>query len=425
MELLIEPKIALVDEELNIIVSGLAPKEEIKITATMRFPWASCEVYESFAQFTADLDGNVDLSKQKPDSGTYDYIDNMGLITSLQKVSSEGVNIALNLSIEESLFIDFTCTSNNGQSSVKVERLFKSPEVIRQSIHDEFVGELFYQNSTTDKTVIMLGGSDGERSGLSLLAGPLASRGVNVLTVGYFNEDTLPAKLEEIPLEYFEKVFSWIKKNPLTKDTDICIHGTSKGGELALLLASRYDFITKVVVSAPHGYCFQALDGMMSGKLVSSWSYGGKSLPFIPVKNELFFEHQKCCIEKDIPFGLATTYKRSVELAANRDKARIKIENAHADLLLIAGQDDNIWNTYEACVEIVGYLSKSNYIYDYKLLAYEGMGHSLPIPYIIPLSETLSIPMEKGVFTSGGTVKGNAHGQSDSWKKTIEFLCHS
>ncbi|MDY7993421.1 acyl-CoA thioester hydrolase/BAAT C-terminal domain-containing protein [Paenibacillus polymyxa] len=50
------------------------------------------------------------------------------------------------------------------------------------------------------------------------------------------------------------------------------------------------------------------------------------------------------------------------------------------------------------------------------------LGHSLPLPFIIPLSETLNLKMGGGVFTCGGTLKGNSFGQSDSWQKTIEFF---
>ncbi|WP_223068666.1 acyl-CoA thioester hydrolase/BAAT C-terminal domain-containing protein [Paenibacillus caui] len=422
MKVQITPRVALVDERIHIYVTELPPGAKLKITASMHFPWAISEKYESFAWFTADANGSVDLSKHKPDAGTYDYIDSMGLIASFQKVSSGGGNIALDLSIDESLFIDIVCESGQDRESVTLERMFKLPEVKRLQITDEFKGELFYADHSNNKTVVVLGGSDGKRSALSLLSGPLASRGFNVLTVGYFNEEGLPEKLEEIPLEYFEKVFSWLKKNPLTHASEIYVHGTSKGGELALLLASRYNFISKVAVSAPHAYCFQALDGLMSDSNVSSWSYEGKSLPFIPVDNDIFYEHQRSCLEKNTPFGFTTTYRKSVEIAKNKEDARIKIENAHADLLLIAGQEDNVWNTYDACVEVMDALAKHNYQYDYNLLAYKDLGHTLPIPYVVPISETLNIKMGSGVFTCGGTLQGNSYGQADSWQKTIAFF---
>lgn len=46
----------------------------------------------------------------------------------------------------------------------------------------------------------------------------------------------------------------------------------------------------------------------------------------------------------------------------------------------------------------------------------------MPVPYIIPISETLSMNMMGGVFSSGGTIEGNAEGQFKSWERTIEFF---
>lgn len=89
MKLQVQPRIAIIDEKIDFCVTGLPPEDKIKITASMHFPWAVSEKYQSFAWFTADSNGSVDLSKQKPDSGTYDYIDSMGLIASLQKINSE------------------------------------------------------------------------------------------------------------------------------------------------------------------------------------------------------------------------------------------------------------------------------------------------------------------------------------------------
>ncbi|MGK5507494.1 acyl-CoA thioester hydrolase/BAAT C-terminal domain-containing protein [Brevibacillus formosus] len=422
MKLFVGPVIALIDEPIQITVTNLSPAAKLFITATMHFPWAPTEAYEASALFIADSNGTVDLSKQKPDEGTYDFIDSMGLIASMQKVSSKGANIALNISAEHPLVIEMYFECGEERDTVRLERMFKSPGVISQKIHDPFVGELFYTPCTNYKTIVVLGGSDGSLDSLSLIAGPLASRGFHVLNVGYFGLEGLPEKLEEIPLEYFEKIFAWLKDNPITQANEIYVHGTSKGGELALLLASRYEVIKKVAASAPHAYCFQALDGLMSGKNVSSWSYAGKSLPFIPVDNDIFFEHQRHCLDLHTPFGFTTTYRESMNRAANKEAARIKIENANADILLIAGQQDNVWNTYDGCLDVMEALAKHNYPYEYNLLAYPDLGHSLPVPYIIPLCETLSVQMPLGEFTSGGTLQGNCHAQADSWQKTVAFF---
>lgn len=48
-----------------------------------------------------------------------------------------------------------------------------------------------------------------------------------------------------------------------------------------------------------------------------------------------------------------------MERARNKEEARIKIENANENLLLISGHQDNIRNTNEACVEIMSILKKT------------------------------------------------------------------
>lgn len=128
----------------------------------------------------------------------------------------------------------------------------------------------------------------------------------------------------------------------------------------------------------PHIYCFQALDGLMSGKNVSSWTYQGKSIPFIEVDNNIFFADQKKDNEQGIPFGFLSTYRKSIEKAA--------IINI-------------IWNCY--LTKIWG---------------------TLPIPYVLPLYMTLRMPLNGGMSSIGETVEGNIEGQVQSFKRTISFF---
>ena len=73
----------------------------------MCLPWAKSVAYESFAWFTADSTGHVDLSKQKPDTGTYDFVDSMGPILSMQSKDKNAIKkIGQNISVNESIFIE-------------------------------------------------------------------------------------------------------------------------------------------------------------------------------------------------------------------------------------------------------------------------------------------------------------------------------
>jgi esterase/lipase len=209
-----------------------------------------------------------------------------------------------------------------------------------------------------------------------------------------------------------------LMKNSITNSKEIQVLGISKGGELALLLASRYSFITKVAAFAPHAYCFQATNY----KNVSSWTYEGKSLPFIRLKNHIVFADIISCFIKNKPFGFTYTYKKGVDSAKNKEAARIKIENAKADILLFAGKQDNIWNAYDGCIQIMEDLRKHNFQNSYDFYGYEEAGHPFYAPYIIPVGETMFKLAPRLVFSSGGNLAGNAYAQVDSWEKAIGFF---
>ncbi|HTY89690.1 MAG TPA: acyl-CoA thioesterase/bile acid-CoA:amino acid N-acyltransferase family protein [Methanocella sp.] len=418
MKLEIQPLVALCDEKVSIRVSGLPASEKVKISASMSLPWAKTVVLESFAWFTADQGGNVDLSKQKPDAGTYDYVDGMGLIASMGLVSGDIKDIGQNISVDENLFIDIVAENGPDRTTAKLERLFKSPDIKRLGIREEFVGDLFYTDDKNNQTIVFLGGSGSGLGPNMPVAAALASHGFNVLSLPYFGEKGLPAQLSEIPLEYFERVFKWLSENPITGGKAIQLLGMSKGAELALLLASRYPFITKVAVWAPHAYCFQGI----AFKNVSSWTHGGKQLPFIQLKNRWVFESAIRGMIKNEPFTFTYTYKKGLKVAKNKEAARIKIENSNADLLLFATTDNGMWNTYDGCMQIMDTLRQSNYPHKYDLVIYEGAGEPFYVPYILPAGETTMKMAPRLVLSMGGTLKANAFTKADSWEKTIRFF---
>jgi esterase/lipase len=419
MKLTVEPLVALCDEKLHIRISGLPPFRKVRVSASMHLPWAKSVQYDSFAWFTTDSLGNLDLANQKPDSGTYDFIDSMGLIVSMKSQDPKAIKkIGQNISVDENLFIDIVAECEQDRASVRLERLFMANNIKRQRISDEFVGELFYSEDGDYPLIVLLGGSGSSLSSNSPIAAVLASRGFNVLSVAYFGDKGLPAQLSEIPLEYFEKVFMWLSENPLTRGKEIRILGVSKGAELALILASRHAFIKKMALFAPHAYCFQGL----AFKNVSSWTYQGKSLPFIRLKNHWLFTNIINCFIKNEPFGYTHTYKKGLDAAQNREAARIKVENARASLLLFTSKECNMWNTYDGCVQIMDTLKKFSYQYGCDMVVYENAGEPYYVPYVIPASESKLKIAPRLILSTGGDLQGNAHAQVDSWTKAIEFL---
>jgi len=419
MKLQIQPVAALCDERVSIRVSELPPLGKVRINASMCFPWADDVPFESFAWFTADSTGVVDLSKQKPDSGTYDFIDSMGLIVSMKSQDPKAIEkIVQNISVSQSMFIDIVAECGQDRVNVKIERFFMTRDIKRQRISDEFVGDFFYSENANPQTIVWCGGSGSNLDVNSPIAAVLASRGFNVLAVAYFGEKGIPAELSEIPLEYFERVFAWLSENPITSGKEVWILGMSKGAELALILASRYPFITKMALFAPHAYCFQGI----AFKNVSSWTYEGKSLPFIQLKNRWIFASMISGFIKNRPFQFTDTYLKGLRVAQNKEAARIKIENAQADLLLFTSKQCGMWNTFDGSVDIMNTLREHNYPHRYDLVVYEDAGEPYNVPYVFPVGVTTMKMAPRLVLSMGGTLQGNAHARTDSWERAIQFF---
>ena len=150
---------------------------------------------------------------------------------------------------------------------------------------DGLVGDFFHNGSgERRKTVILLGGSEGGMfwSRVRPLLGAFLERGNNLLSLAYFKTPGLPDTLEEIPLEYFKRAFGWLDAQPEVFPGFYALVGASKGGELALLLGSRYPAVRAVVALNPSSVVWQGIPRSrfrlgQGGK--SSWSYQGNGCP--------------------------------------------------------------------------------------------------------------------------------------------------
>ena len=102
-----------------------------------------------------------------------------------------------------------------------------------------FTGSLF--SPETQKKlpgVILMPGSDGGVP--EDLAQFIASHGYLVLALGIFGLESLPPFLENIHLEYFQKVMEWFGNISGLKKNSLILFGYSRGGELALLLGTIF-----------------------------------------------------------------------------------------------------------------------------------------------------------------------------------------
>ncbi len=241
--------------------------------------------------------------------------------------------------------------------------------------------------------IMFLGGSEGGIPNFSVE--PFTAKGYPCIKVGYFRTEHTPDHLEMIPLEYFEKAIGMFKSQSEVKEKKIVVIGVSKGGELALLLASIYKQIEGVVAIVPSSVVFQGLGPGGS----SSWSYKeGKPVPFVPWYEP--FDYSKVVNNQ-----WGELYKLSLTQTDAVEKAVIKVEQINGPILIITGKEDKMWPSSQMGDMITKRLKENKFPHWYKHYAYENAGHVF----------NEESPM-------GGTSDGNKKAGIDSEKRIFDFL---
>ncbi len=204
----------------------------------------------------------------------------------------------------------------------------------------------FYENPNKPLVVIIGGSSSGIPIISSDLLEYLKSK-YNVLLLAYFGMGDLPKKLERIPLEYFINAVTYFKNKLNLTDNDVILIGNSKGGELVLLLISKYVHPHVAIACVPSCYVWQSIPDNNSIDItpVSSWTFNNKDIPFIEYH----------LTEKLINYAMKKEYlpiyEESIKMNRNKN-AIIKLNNYKGKLLLLSAEIDHYWPSKEMCTLI-------------------------------------------------------------------------
>jgi dienelactone hydrolase len=234
--------------------------------------------------------------------------------------------------------------------------------------NDGFAGK-FNPSSSTEKRigVLVLGGSEG---GLpERLAKPIIDAGFPTLALAYFNYEGLPLELENIPLEYFNKAKLWLQSQTNVNSEKIIIVGWSKGAELALLLASRDADINKVVAIAPSSVAWAGILRDWTKVPSSSWTEQGKGLTHVAFKPSGQVN------------GLLDLYTQSLENRSDNGKADIPVEKIAGNVVLMTGEDDEIWPSSRMAMSICERIN-ANQNGTCEHLNFSGLDHLLDYKFI-------------------------------------------
>lgn len=253
-------------------------------------------------------------------------------------------------------------------------------EVLVEMIDQGLVQGYYLRASEADSlgAAIVFGGSEGSCNYQK--AEVLAKAGFEVLALFFFSKPNLPKELKQVPIELFEAALEYVKKN-FTNSTKLIVLGESKGAELALLLGSEYsERIDKIIGIVPSSHIFYGLGNM--DVETSSWTKSGQDIPFLSLKSVRKsgrlatirpFLHYLIRTLRKKPASFREIYGLCIKLNENREAARIKVENFQGELLLIAGDDDQLWPSDLMVKE----LQQRRQDLPTEVLIFPGVGHSI------------------------------------------------
>lgn len=412
VEIIINQESNFYNKPIDIKVYNLPPSKKVKLSLNVID--AKEHSWNSYAFYISDKNGQIDLSTAASVGGSYLGIHPMGLFWSMkskdyhQIATNKGFDTTITISIQEEIL---TQKSFYRQSSRELNKL----NIQGVQKRDSIIANYYLPHSNKKlPAIIFLGGSGGnfrqERTTL------YANEGFAVLDLKYFKGEGLPDGIIEIPLEYVRKAHQWLMKQPGIDSTKIGIIGRSRGSELAMLYATKFN-VSFVISQAPSNVVWF---GWEDGK--SSWAYKNKPFTYAEYTDE---DSER--IELEMKKNGEQYHDGPKFLSAFKNQhlintAAIHIEDIKCPILFISGKDDKVWPSTMMANMMVKRLIEKNFQHEFIHLAYEDAGHNFAgggqgcgIPYL---------PAEDYSNSSarGGTDKGNALASINSWHQILKFI---
>lgn len=416
MALNVNPTRVGIGDPIAVQLSGLAPEAQatLVVEATDQFG----NTWRSAATYAADAQGEIDIARVAPLSGSYEGADPAGPFWSMTCVPVGEMMSPF------PILKSYTVAAlvNDATVATQTVERFASHDVARLEVSGDVVGAYFVPAELREPgpALIVLGGSEGGFN--AAWAEVVASQTrLPVLALAYFGAPGLPPTLQNIPLETIEQGIAWLEQQPQVTPGRIGMVGASRGGELAMLSASLFPQVKAVVGYTPSGVMWE---GIGEGD-TPSWTWRGQPLPYLHYIDDPAIDAEFAKAKAEgTPFFDAPSFELALDRQQDRiADATIPVEQSQAAFLLIGNPGDGVWPSDRLSQIAIDRLRAHNHPRRYELLSYEGGGHMLvPYPYYPTTMRQFYLPTV-GVWEGlGGTAAGAAHAASDSWPRVKEFL---
>jgi hypothetical protein len=276
-----------------------------------------------------------------------------------------------------------------------------------QELIEPWEGILITPGPASRTGVLVLAGSSGridrERARI------LAQEGMTAMSIRWFGGPGQPPGICEIPLETFVSAVDLLESTGVRR---ICLLGSSKGAEAALLTAVHDPRVDGVVAMSPTSVVWGNVGPGRDGRhrpYRSSWTWKGQPLPFVPYDDDW-----TAAEPANGPVAVRGWYERSQRTFADMIRtAEIPVEETRADLLLVAGGDDEMWPSLPFAERLVARRRAAGRTA--RLISRAEAGHRPRLPGEGPAPESPR-------FLHGGDAVADAELGAAAWPHILDLL---
>ena len=232
---------------------------------------------------------------------------------------------------------------------------------------------LYLGDSDNQPLIVAFGGAEGgidwHRNHMKSKRDSLIQKGYAILAIGYFNAEGTPKNLDRISLDAISDTIMNIAKNPKIDESKIALIGGSRGGELVLNLASRFDHFNAVIAMSTSNVSFPAITWSAN---TSSWTYKGKEVAYVPASLKT--------ISPALKGDLYSAHKIMLEDKEASKKAEIQVENINGAILILSGKNDDQWPATEMSDQLIKRLKNKKFKHYNEHIKLDG-GHIAPLEH--------------------------------------------
>ncbi|MHB1058406.1 MAG: acyl-CoA thioester hydrolase/BAAT C-terminal domain-containing protein [Rhodanobacter sp.] len=233
--------------------------------------------------------------------------------------------------------------------------------------------QLFLGEGARQPLLVGLGGAEGGNAWASRHwkgeRDALVKQGYAFLALGYFGMPGTPERLDRISLDAVHEAILAAAGNPQVDGRCIALVGGSRGAELALALASRYDDIKAVVAIVPGSAVFAGNTPSME---TSAFTFQGKPLPYVPVPWS--------AVPDLLQHRLRPAFEKMLGNTAAVDAAAIAVERINGPVYLMSATRDELWPSTDMSRAMMRRLDARHFPYYHAHDAFDG-GHAAPLQH--------------------------------------------